>query len=47
MKKLALVVMVATLVTLTGCAIVPYGPPVPVYVGVHGGYHDGHGGWRY
>jgi hypothetical protein len=40
MKKLALALLVAT---LSGCAIVPYGPPVPVYV--HGGYY-GHGYWR-
>jgi hypothetical protein len=42
MKKLALAVLIAV---LSGCAIVPYGPP-PVYVGVHGGYYYGHGGWR-
>jgi len=42
MKKIVLAVLVAT---LAGCAIVPYGAPPPIYVGVHGGYY-GHG-WRY
>ena len=50
MKTIALAVLIAT---LTGCAVVPVGPPV--YIGVHahggygyggGGYYGGRGYWR-
>ncbi|MEO8936796.1 MAG: hypothetical protein ABI277_01070 [Burkholderiaceae bacterium] len=43
MKSIALAVIIAT---LTGCAIVPIGPP-PIYVGIHahGGYGYGGGGY--
>jgi hypothetical protein len=43
MKKIVLGVLVAV---LAGCAIVPYGPPPPVYVHAHGGYY-GHPYYRY
>ena len=47
MKSIALAVLAAlvTSAALSGCAIVPIGPPV--YIGIHGGGNYGHGYYRY